>query len=124
MASAFNVPDEFVNGFLKSGQDLVQAFNGTGNAPPSGNGISSAQSLAKVQAHYWEQQMALWMGMVASAGGLGIVSDPVVTPERGDRRFQGAGWQDNSWYSLLQQTYLLNSRLLGDMVESADLDGR
>jgi polyhydroxyalkanoate synthase len=124
MASAFNAPDEFVNGFLKSGQNLLQAFTGMASSSPSGTSaaISSSQSLAKVQAHYWEQQMALWMGMVASAGGLGTARNPVVSPEKGDRRFQGESWQDNPWYSLLQQTYLLNSRLLGDMIESADLD--
>ena len=125
MASPFNIPDEFVNGFLKSGQDLLQAFTGTGSDSTSGGGrVSSAQSLAKVQAHYWEQQMTLWMGMVANAGGLGSAGPPVVAPERGDRRFHAEGWKDNPWYSLLQQTYLLNSRLLGDMVETTDLDER
>jgi polyhydroxyalkanoate synthase len=132
MATAFNAPDEFINGFMKSGQDLLQAFTGSGAGAGVGSGsttsgrdpVSSAQSLAKVQAHYWEQQMALWMGMVASAGGLTSVRNPVVSPMRGDRRFQAEGWQDNPWYSLLQQTYLLNSRLLEDMVESADLDDR
>ena len=125
MASPFNIPDEFVNGFLKSGQDLLQAFTGTGSDSTSGGGrVSSAQSLAKVQARYWEQQMTLWLGMVANAGGLGSAGPPVVAPERGDRRFHAEGWKDNPWYSLLQQTYLLNSRLLGDMVETTDLDER
>ena len=125
MASPFNIPDEFVNGFLKSGQDLLQAFTGTGSDSTSGGGrVSSAQSLAKVQAHYWEQQMTLWLGMVANAGGLGSAGPPVVAAERGDRRFHAEGWKDNPWYSLLQQTYLLNSRLLGDMVETTDLDER
>jgi len=109
MASAFNVPDEFVRGFFTSGQTLLQAFSGTGGS-----------ELAKVQAHYWEQQMALWMGMLASAGGQ--AREPVVAPERGDRRFSAEGWRDNPWYSWLKQTYLLNSRLLGDMIDSAELD--
>jgi len=30
MASPFNVPDEFVQGFYKSGQSLVHAFAGLG----------------------------------------------------------------------------------------------
>ena len=66
--------------------------------------------------------MALWMGMVANAGGLGSAGPPVVAPERGDRRFHAEEWRDNPWYSLLKQTYLLNSRLLADMVEAADLE--
>jgi len=91
--------------------------------PASALGTAAA-SLAKVQAHYWEQQMALWMGMLASAGGAGGAAALVVSPERGDRRFSAEGWRDNPWYSLLQQTYLLNSRLLSDMIESAELDER
>ena len=46
----------------------------------------------------------------------------MVAAERGDRRFHGEDWRENPWYNLLKQTYLLNSRLLDDMVEAADLD--
>ena len=35
---------------------------------------------------FWEQQMALWMGMLASAAS-GKGPEPVVAAERGDRRF-------------------------------------
>ena len=113
MASPFGMPDEFVQGFFKSGQTLLQGFASRPDI--------TASPLAKAQAHYWEQQMALWMGMLASAAS-GKGPEPVVAAERGDRRFHAEDWRDNPWYSLLKQTYLLNARLLGDMVESADLD--
>ena len=125
MASAFNVPDEFVRGFITSGQSMVQALSGAGiSLPAAAAPDSAAVSLAKAQAHYWQQQMALWMGMLASAGAAasGKAQEPMVTPDRGDRRFSAEGWRDNPWYSLLKQSYLLNARLLGDMVESAALD--
>ena len=64
--------------------------------------------------------MALYMGMVASA--TGRQPAPHVEPERGDRRFNADAWRENPWYSLLKQTYLLNSRLLNDMVEAAGVD--
>jgi len=125
MASAFNVPDEFVRGFITSGQSMVQALSGAGiSLPAAAAPDSAAVSLAKAQAHYWQQQMALWMGMLASAGAAasGKAQEPMVTPDRGDRRFSAEGWRDNPWYSLLKQSYLLNARLLGDIVESAALD--
>ena len=113
MASPFGMPDEFVQGFFKSGQNLLQGFASRPDI--------TASPLVKAQVHYWEQQMALWMGMLASAAN-GKRPEPVVAAERGDRRFHAEDWRDNPWYSLLKQTYLLNARLLGDMVESADLD--
>jgi polyhydroxyalkanoate synthase len=48
--------------------------------------------------------------------------EPTVVPERGDRRFNANAWRDNPWYSLLKQTYLLNARLLDDMVEAAGVE--
>ena len=48
----------------------------------------------------------------------------MIEPGRGDRRFQADEWRDNAWYSLLEQTYLLNARLLDDMVEASDLDAK
>ena len=115
MPSPFNMPDEFVQGLFKSGQSLMQAFTG---APAKGEAPHA--SLLELQAHYWQQQMALWMGMLAGAAGQ--PHQPVVTPDRGDRRFSAEEWRDNPWYSVLKQTYLLNARLLEDMVEASDLD--
>ena len=122
MVSPFNMRGEFVQGFFKSGQNLLHAFTGmSGDSRASAeNAPVPALALAQAQAHYWQQQMALYMGMVASA--TGKTPEPTVRPERGDRRFNADAWNDNTWYSLLKQTYLLNSRLLSDMVEAADLD--
>jgi polyhydroxyalkanoate synthase len=125
MASAFNVSDEFVRGFFTPGQTMLQALSEAGvSLPAAAAPDSAAVSLANAQARYWQQQMALWVGMLASAGAAagGKVQEPVVEPEGGDRRFNADGWRDNPWYSLLKQSYLLNAQLLGDMVESAELE--
>jgi len=60
------------------------------------------------------------MGIAASA--TGKTPEPTVVPERGDRRFNADIWRDNPWYSLLKQTYLLNARLLDEMVEAAGIE--
>ena len=122
MASPFKVPDEFVEGLFKSGRSLMQAFTGApaGAPAPPVHGETPHAPLLELQARYWQQQTALWMGAMARAAGQ--PQPPVVAPERGDRRFNADEWRDNPWYSMLKQTYLLNARLLDDIVEASDLD--
>jgi polyhydroxyalkanoate synthase subunit PhaC len=122
MTSPFKVPDEFVQGLFKSGQSLMQVFSGAPVAALTANGEAAHASLPELQARYWQQQMALWMGTMARAAGQ--AGEPVVAPERGDRRFNAEEWRDNPWYSVLKQTYLLNARLLEDMVEASDLNAK
>ena len=129
MTSPFHVPDEFVQGLVKSGQDFWQALLPSraqqthapaGTSPEQPADFSGSPAIVNLQATYIHQQFTLWARLMASASGL--VLDPVVEPERGDRRFNAAEWRDNHAYSLLKQTYLLNARLIGDVVEATDLD--
>jgi polyhydroxyalkanoate synthase len=122
MSSPFNVPDEYFQGFFKAGQNLLGALTPAPLAPAdpaasNGEGPKAAQ-LAELQLNYFQQQLALWARMMTGAG----AGEPVVAPERGDRRFAAAEWRDNPVYSLLKQSYLLNSRLIGDFVEASALD--
>jgi polyhydroxyalkanoate synthase len=49
-------------------------------------------------------------------------ADPVSAPDKGDKRFAGREWRANPYYDYLRQAYLLNSRFLNDVVESAELE--
>ena len=122
MNSPFNMPDEYVQGLFKAGQSLLQAFSQTSSPTPGRAGEVSAPShaapLAELQMNYFQQQLALWARMMGGAD----AGEPLVAPERGDRRFNAAEWRDNPAYSVLKQSYLLNSRLFTDVVEAADLD--
>jgi len=118
-SSPFNVPDEYLQGFAKAAESLRQAWADAAVADP-GEASSNAVSAAQIQARYWQQQMAVWTAALMSAGTR--PGEPLITPERGDRRFHGEQWSDNAWYSLLKQCYLLNSKLLDEMVDSAKLD--
>jgi polyhydroxyalkanoate synthase subunit PhaC len=109
VASPFNLPDEFVQGFFRSGQSLMQALADTAGAEQG-----------KARAHYWQQQTSLWMGLLAAGQG----GEPVAAPERGDRRFSAEEWRANPWYRVIKETYLLNAQLLGDMVEGAALGAK
>ena len=119
MNSPFNMPDEYVQGFFKAGQSLLQALAPTPRSPGEIAAPSGAAPLAELQLNYFQQQLALWARMMTGAG----VGEPLVAPDRGDRRFNAAEWRENPAYSLLKQSYLLNSRLFTDIVEAADLDG-
>ncbi len=129
MASPFNIPDEFVQGFIKAGHSLWQAMlpgiavqSPASVTPPVSDATSSGQAgrLTELQLAYFQQQFALWTRMMAQTADQPV--EPVVSPDRGDRRFRDAEWRDNPSYYLLQQSYLLNSRLIGELVEAAELD--
>ncbi len=130
MTAKFNIPDEFVQGFIKAGQSMMESFTksyaaqigdigkiGVPLAPvtPPGGG-----KLEELQTRYYQQQMELWMGTLARAAGQ--PHEPVATPQKGDRRFNAAEWRDNPYYDFLKQQYLMNARLISDMVETADVD--
>jgi polyhydroxyalkanoate synthase subunit PhaC len=118
MNSPFNMPDEYVQGFFKAGQSLLQALTPLQSPPNEIAAPARGAPLAELQVNYLQQQLALWARMMAG----GASAEPQVAPERGDRRFNAAEWRDNPAYSLLKQAYLLNSRLISDVVEAADLD--
>ncbi|HZT55502.1 MAG TPA: class I poly(R)-hydroxyalkanoic acid synthase [Burkholderiaceae bacterium] len=114
MSLPFNMPDEYVQGLMKAGQNLLQTL-----AKPPGLPGETSTSLGELQLNYFRQQFALWSRMM---GGAGAADEPVVAADRGDRRFHATEWRENPAYSLLKQSYLLNSRLISDVVEASDVD--
>ena len=132
MTMPLSVPDEFVQGLFNSIPAFWQALAATYSKPVEGAGTAGATqsapaampggALHEVQAQYWQQQMALWAGALANPGAQ--APEAVAAPERGDRRFSAHEWRENPFYSLLKQNYLLNARLLHDMVEATELDAK
>ena len=76
--------------------------------------------LTALQTAYFQQQMALWGAMLARESGNPAGSLPA--SDRGDKRFSGREWRESPYYDYLRQVYLLNSRFLNDVVETAELD--
>ena len=136
MASPFNVPDEFVQGFFKSGQAFWQSFITQVGQPPSAAlpeapawpglppwplAIPNAAPLMQLQQRYFQQQVALWLGMVAST--TGDSHEPVVAPERGDRRFHADGLARRTRGTACSSRPTCSTRACStDMVEAAELD--
>ena len=79
-----------------------------------------SEQWSEIQKRYYERHLELWMNL-AQAGETGAPA-PLISPEKGDRRFSSSEWQQLPYFSYLKQAYLLNSRWLAEVVEAAHLD--
>jgi polyhydroxyalkanoate synthase len=70
-----------------------------------------------IQSDYYEKQMRLWSALLA-----GRSSENIAEAQGADRRFASKEWRDNAYYDYLRQSYLLVSRYLEQLVETAQLD--
>jgi polyhydroxyalkanoate synthase len=82
----------------------------------------NAPRVVQLQAEYQQRFAQLWGATVERQRGGAY--EPVISPERGDRRFASSRWRDDPWYDYLKQSYLLNARFLNALVESAEVDDR
>src|SRR5438045_2189051 len=116
MNRPFNMPDEFVEAFTKANASLSRSLGWTPNADRDGACVSSAlgasERLAELQAEHLTRLYQLTESVIKSAAG--VQTEAAVEPGRGDRRFNATEWRDNALYSLLKQSYLLNSRYCVD----------
>jgi polyhydroxyalkanoate synthase subunit PhaC len=123
MTSQFNIPDEYIKGILEAGQGLFQVSDAWQLTPTDSVPIALPDaSFAKAQAQYWQQQLALWIGTIPHIGARN--REPAINPERGDRRFHAREWSDIPWFRFLKDSYLLNSGLVDNVVDGAQLEER
>ena len=124
MNRPFNMPNEFVDGFMKAGASLWRSLglaeNGECDGAAASSPLGSSRRIAELQADYLKGLYQLSEHIIKSAAG-GQSEGGVETP-RGDRRFNGTEWRENSLYSILKQYYLLNARYCTDFVEALDMD--
>src|SRR5258705_8244564 len=80
---------------------------------------------AEIQKNYYQRHLELWSTLAhAGAAAEAKHAVPVITPEKGDRRFSAPEWQQLPFFDYLKQAYLLNSRWLAEVVEAAQLDAK
>lgn len=77
--------------------------------------MSDPAKLMQAQVSLWHDYMQLWQN--AANRMMGHDQGPVVTPERGDRRFKDAAWSENQVFDFMKQSYLLTSRWLQSTVK-------
>lgn len=95
----------------QSGNEVTQGWMRILAAQPQ------VQANSALQASYFEKQSQLWASMLSGK------PQSIVEPEPGDRRFSSREWRDNPYYDYLRQSYLLASRYVQDLVETAPLEG-
>jgi polyhydroxyalkanoate synthase len=74
--------------------------------------------LVKAQQKAASDWLKLWQSASSRAAGTAV--DPVVAPERGDRRFNDPAWSEEPVFDYLKQAYLLTAKRALEMVEEAE----
>ncbi len=80
--------------------------------------LADPEKLAEAQMTLWQDYMQLWQN--AAQGMLGQASEPVIAPEKGDKRFRAEDWQSNQIFDFIKQSYLLTSRWVHNTVHDVD----
>jgi polyhydroxyalkanoate synthase len=104
------------------------AGNGAGSADPLNLRSTVLELTARIlvdptpilqaQLSLWQSYMKLWQN--AGQRLLGQPVDPMIEPERSDRRFRDPAWDDHAVFDFIKQSYLLTSRWLVDTVNHLD----
>ncbi|HYN45156.1 MAG TPA: alpha/beta fold hydrolase [Allosphingosinicella sp.] len=93
---------------------------------------ASARAMADFSLQLWSNPIAVlqasqaaaseWMELWGAAArrAAGGEVEPVIAPERGDRRFGDAAWSEDPAFDYLKQAYLLASRQATSLVEDAE----
>ena len=70
--------------------------------------LSDPDKLVTTQVALLNNYIDLWRNAALKA--IGETADPVIEPERGDRRFRSEDWQDNPVFDFIKQSYLLTAQ--------------
>lgn len=79
------------------------------------------QSLMSKQLELMQQHTQLWQNTNRAFLGLEAVNE-TVKEEAGDKRFADSDWGSNPVYSYIKQAYLLNAKMLTNIVDSIQFD--
>ena len=74
--------------------------------------------LASVQLPLWQDYAALWHNTARRM--LGGEAEPVATPDKDDRRFKDAAWDEIEVFNFIKQSYLLTARWIQSTVSGVD----
>ncbi|MCB9942133.1 MAG: class I poly(R)-hydroxyalkanoic acid synthase [Geminicoccaceae bacterium] len=80
--------------------------------------MSNPAEMMRAQFGLWQDYMRLWQSTAQRM--MGQDPDPVIAPDRGDRRFKDPAWNDNLLFDFIKQSYLLSSRYVLDAATNDD----
>ena len=81
--------------------------------------MANPAKLVSAQIDLWQTYVDLWTNSAKRM--MGQETEPLIMPERGDRRFKHSDWDDNALFDFIKQSYLLTARWMQATV--SDVDG-
>ena len=80
--------------------------------------LAEPDKLAQAQMQLWQDYAKLWANVTDRF--LGRETEPLVRPDKGDKRFKDPAWQDSALFDYLKQSYLLTARWMQQTVHDVD----
>jgi hypothetical protein len=74
--------------------------------------------LVQAQMSLWHDYMKLWQS--ATQRMIGAETEPVVQPDKADRRFVDPAWDENQIFDFIKQSYLLSARWMQSTVQEVE----
>jgi len=72
----------------------------------------------QMQMEYSQKQAQLWQSSMEKL--MGGETEPVITPEKGDKRFKAESWNDSLLFDFIKQYYLLACEFVEGSIENAE----
>ncbi len=69
---------------------------------------------------FMQKSMELYQQSLTSLLGGAVTTEPVITEDKGDRRFKHEGWEEQPAFNAIKQSYLLVSKWLRDQVQGVE----
>ncbi len=107
---AKNQGQQTAQAVLKTSLDDVNKAVTEGMKDPSG--------MIQQQVNWWQSQLQLFQNTMLKQAGQTV--DPVIEPEKGDRRFRDPQWHENPWFDYIKQSYLLTTQNLLASIDGLD----
>ncbi|GAA5194070.1 class I poly(R)-hydroxyalkanoic acid synthase [Ferrimonas gelatinilytica] len=88
-------------------------------------GMKDPAGVIQQQVNWWQSQLQLFQNTMLKQAGQTV--DPMIEPEKGDRRFRDPQWHENPWFDYIKQSYLLTTQSLLasiDGLEELDEDAK
>ena len=80
--------------------------------------MSQPHELVQAQFQLWQDYARLWQATTRKM--MGVEVEPVIAPERADRRFKDAAWEENALFDFIKQSYLLSSKYMTQVASGKD----
>ena len=80
--------------------------------------MSQPHELVQAQFGLWQDYVRLWQSTTQRM--LGAEVEPVIVPDRADRRFKDAAWNENALFDFIKQSYLLSAKYLLQVTSQKD----